>query len=171
MASQLLPDVVVMDVMMPKKDGAEACREIMDALPGTRVVILTASTEEDAVIQAVAAGATGYLQKVTDMERFVSTVKAVAEGEMRIPNSVLRRAYSKIQDDARSEGEREELTLSEREILASFSRGASYDAIAKARKVDPASIRNAIHAIQEKLGVGTKQEVVVWAVRNGLSVD
>ena len=51
----LLPDVVVMDVMMPKKDGAEACREIMDALPDTRVVILTASTEEDAVIQAVAA--------------------------------------------------------------------------------------------------------------------
>ena len=85
MASQLVPDVVVMDVMMPKKDGVEACREILEALPATRVVMLTASTEEDAVIEAVAAGATGYLQKVTDLGRLVSTVKAVAAGKCAYP--------------------------------------------------------------------------------------
>ena len=64
-AAELSPDVVVMDVMMPNKDGVEACREIMESAPDTRVIMLTASTEEDAVIEAVAAGATGYLQKVT----------------------------------------------------------------------------------------------------------
>ena len=55
------PDVIVMDVIMPNKDGIDACREIMELLPDTRVMMLTASTEEDAVIEAVAAGATGYL--------------------------------------------------------------------------------------------------------------
>ena len=60
-ASELAPDVIVMDVMMPNKDGVDACREIMETLPGTRVVMLTASTEADAVIEAVSAGATGYL--------------------------------------------------------------------------------------------------------------
>ena len=55
------PDVIVMDVIMPNKDGIDACREIMELLPDTRVLMLTASTEEDAVIEAVAAGATGYL--------------------------------------------------------------------------------------------------------------
>ena len=65
--SELSPDVVLMDVMMPNKDGVEACREIMESAPDTRVIMLTASTEEDAVIEAFAAGATGYLQKVSGM--------------------------------------------------------------------------------------------------------
>ena len=76
-AAELLPDVVVMDVMMPNKDGVEACREIMDAAPDIRVVMLTASTEEDAVIEAVAAGATGYLQKVSGMDRLLDTIRQV----------------------------------------------------------------------------------------------
>ena len=84
-AAELSPDVVVMDVMMPNKDGVEACREIMDAAPDIRVVMLTASTEEDAVIEAVAAGATGYLQKVSGMDRLLDTIRQVAAGELRLP--------------------------------------------------------------------------------------
>ena len=63
MAQGLEPEVIVMDVIMPNKDGVDACREIMELLPDTRVLMLTASTTEDAVIEAIAAGATGYLQK------------------------------------------------------------------------------------------------------------
>ena len=62
MVEDLNPDVIVMDVIMPRKDGIDACREIMERLPDTRVMMLTAATEEDAVIEAIAAGATGYLQ-------------------------------------------------------------------------------------------------------------
>ena len=68
-ASELSPDLIVMDVMMPRKDGVEACREIMESLPETRVLMLTASTEANAVIEAVAAGASGYLQKVAGMDQ------------------------------------------------------------------------------------------------------
>ena len=169
-ASELLPDVIVMDVMMPKKDGVEACREIMESLPNTRVVMLTASTEADAVIEAVAAGATGYLQKVSGMDQLLSTVKVVAAGEMRLPTDVVRRVFARIRSGATAE-EEADLTPREREILASFSRGMSYAAIAEAREVKPVTIRNAIYTIQVKLGLDTKQEIVVWAVRNGLLDD
>ena len=63
MAQSVEPEVIVMDVMMPNMDGVDACREIMELLPDTRVLMLTASTTEDAVVEAIAAGATGYLQK------------------------------------------------------------------------------------------------------------
>ena len=167
-ASELSPDVIVMDVMMPGKDGVEACREIMETLPDTRVVMLTASTEEDAVIEAVAAGATGYLQKVSGMDRLLSTLKLVAAGEMPVPPNVVRRVFARIRREAKAAEEEDELTGREKEMLASFCRGLSYAAIAEARGVKPVTIRNALYGIQSKLGLGTKQEIVVWAVRNGL---
>ena len=169
-AAELSPDVIVMDVMMPGKDGVEACREIMETAPDTRVIMLTASTEEDAVIEALSAGATGYLQKVSGMDHLVSTMKTAAAGEMRVPTAVMRRVFARIRGGAKPE-EGGELTPREKEILASFSRGMSYAAIAEARGVKPVTIRNAIYNVQVKLGVGTKQEIVVWAVRNGLLDD
>ena len=170
-ASELSPDVIVMDVMMPKKDGVEACREIMESAPDTRVVMLTASTEEDAVIEAVAAGATGYLQKLSGMDRLLSTLKLVAAGEMPVPPDVVRRVFARIRRGAKQEEEQEELTGREKEMLVSFCRGMSYSAIAEARGVKPVTIRNGLYSIQSKLGLGTKQEIVVWAVRNGLLDD
>ena len=167
-AAELLPDVVVMDVMMPNKDGVEACREIMDAAPDVRVIMLTASTEEDAVIEAVAAGATGYLQKVSGMDRLLDTIRQVAAGELRLPADVVRRVFEGIRRGAEPEDESGPLTQREREILALFCRGLSYARIAEIREVRPVTIRNAIYAIQGKLEMGSKQEIVVWAVQNGL---
>ena len=170
-ASELSPDVIVMDVMMPGKDGVEACREIMESVPDTRVVMLTASTEENAVIEAVAAGATGYLQKVSGMDRLLSTLKLVAAGEMPVPPDVVRRVFARIRRGASPEADQGELTGTEKEILVSCCRGMSNNAIAEARGVKPVTIRNALYSIQNKLGLGTKQEIVVWAVRNGLLDD
>ena len=170
-AAELSPDVVVMDVMMPNKDGVEACREIMDAAPDIRVVMLTASTEEDAVIEAVAAGATGYLQKVSGMDRLLDTIREVAAGELRLPPDVVRRVFEGIRRGAEPEDENCPLTPREREILALFCRGLSYARIAEIREVRPVTIRNAIYAIQGKLEMGSKQEIVVWAVQNGLLDD
>ena len=104
-AAELHPDIVVMDVMMPNKDGVEACREIMESAPDTRVVMLTASTEEDAVIEAVAAGATGYLQKVSGMDRLLDTVREVAAGELRVPAEVVTRVFAGIRRGAEQEEE------------------------------------------------------------------
>ena len=169
MAAEVSPDVVVMDVMMPKKDGVEACREIMEAAPEIRVMMLTASTEEDAVVEAVAAGATGYLQKETDRERLLAAVRDVVSGELRLPVVVVRRVFAAIRDaGTRDAAAVAGLTPREREILISFAQGMSYARIAKARGVKPVTVRNAIYGIQKKLGVGTIQELVLWCVRNGL---
>ena len=172
-AADVSPDVVVMDVIMPKKDGVEACREIMESAPETRVLMLTTSTEEDAIVEAVAAGATGYLQKETDRERLLSAVRDVVRGELRLPADVVRRTFEairgagKTEDAAAAAG----LTPREREILVSFAQGMSYARIAEEREIKPVTVRNAIYGIQQKLGVGSMQELVLWSVRNGLLGD
>ena len=95
-AQSLQPDVIVMDAIMPNKNGVDACREIMDQLPDTRVLILTASTEEDAIIEAVAAGATGYLHKHSGPEELADAVRDVARGRLRIPDRSIRKAFEMI---------------------------------------------------------------------------
>ena len=158
-----------MDVMMPKKDGVEACREIMESLPETRVIMLTASTEANAVIEAVAVGAAGHLLKVAGMDQVLGMMKSAPEGEGCLPTEVVRRVFARIQSGARAKDVN--LTQREKEILVSFCRGMSYVAIAAARGVKVVTVRNAIYTIQVKLDVSSKQEIVVWAAQNGLLDD
>ena len=169
-AQSLRPDVVIMDVMMPIKNGIDACREITEMLPNTKVLMLTAASEEDAVMEAVAAGATGYLQKYSGKEKLLRTVRDVAEGEYRIPGDVMKRVFAGIRAAAQPKQTPEisRLTGREQEILTLFAQGLSYAQIAEARGNRPLTIRNAMYGIQNKLGIETKQELVVWAVRNGL---
>ena len=170
---ELGPEVIVMDVMMPRKDGVDACREIMELLPGIRVLMLTASTEEDAVIEAVAAGATGYLEKYSPPEELVEAVLDVAAGRLRIPEKAVREAFALVRSarELASRQALDELTTVERETLALFASGMSYARIAEARGNSTATVRNTLYRIQDKLRVKTKPELVTWAVRNGLLDD
>ena len=172
-AQSLQPDVIVMDAMMPNKNGVDACREIMDQLPDTRVLILTASTEEDAIIDAIAAGATGYLHKHSGPEELADAVRDVAKGRLRIPDRSIRKAFEMIRGSPglTASAALKALTQREREILTMFAGGNTYAQIAEARGNKTVTVRNAIYRIQDKLGVTTKQEIVVWAVRNGLLDD
>ena len=169
-AAEVLPDIIVMDVMLPKKDGVEACREIMAAFPETRVIMLTVSTEEDAVVEAVAAGATGYLQKDTGLERLLSVVRGVAHGELHVPAAVVRRVFEGMHKEGPGDAALDAgLTTREREILIAFARGMSYARIAEERGIRPVTVRNAVYGIQQKLDVASMQELVLWAARNGLT--
>ena len=134
-AKEVVPDLIIMDVLMPGRDGIDACREIIDALEDVRVLMLTASTEKDAVIEAVAAGADGYLQKFTGTEQLLAMVRDVAGGEYRMPRDVMRRVVRRLRhlpEDIDSP-RRKELTSREKEILAQFAQGMSYAAIAESR--------------------------------------
>ena len=171
-AQSVKPDVVIMDVMMPVKNGIDACRDITESLPDTRVLILTAASEEDAVMEALTAGAVGYLQKYSGKTDLLRTVRDVADGDYRIPADAIRRAFSGIRTaEQQRTDELNRLTEREREILTLFAGGQSYAKIAEARGNQPLTIRNAIYGIQDKLGIETKQELVVWAVRSGLLDD
>ena len=169
-AASAKPDLVVTEVVLPSKSGIDACREIRSMLPDTRVLMLTASTEEDDVLQAVAAGATGYLPKSTTGQKLVATLREVAEGEFRAPADAMRRMAASV--PARlSQTEADQaasLNARERQILGLFCQGMSYSEIGEIIGYRPLSIRNAIYSIQSKLKVKSKQEMVVRAVRSGL---
>ena len=172
-AQRVEPDVIVMDVMMPDKDGVDACREIMELLPNAKVLMLTASTREDAVVEAVAAGATGYLQKHSHPEELVEAVRQVAKGHLHIPDHHIKKVFALIRGNQQGASRRTLTKLTDRvlEILKMFASGKAYAEIAEARGNKTTSVRNAIYRIEEKLGVDSKQEIVVWAVRNGLLDD
>ena len=95
-AGELKPDVIVMDLIMPRKDGIDACLEIIELVPDTRVMMLTALSQEDAVMEAVAAGATGYLEKYSRLEELVEAVQDVAEDRLRIPDRASRKVLAML---------------------------------------------------------------------------
>lgn len=176
MVEELMPDVVIMDILMPVKNGIEACREITATLPDTRVLMLTASNRQGAIVQAVNAGATGYLQKFSGKEMLLSTVQEVASGEFRVQGEAARRLVAAMSGDDDGgpipPSESDRLSIRERDILRMFARGMSYAEIAEARgNRNPMTVRNAVYAIRRKLGVGTRQEMGVWAARSGLLDD
>lgn len=170
---ELRPEVIVMDVMMPGKDGIDACREIMELLPDTRVLMLTASDEMDAVVEAVAAGATGYLQKYSQPEELVEAVLDVAKGRIRMPVEAVQEIFAMIRRERHFAPKRasDQLTALERETLTLFASGRSYTKIAEVRGISTVTVRNTLYRIQDKLGIKSKQELVVWSVRNGLVDD
>ena len=173
LVEEIAPDVIVMDVIMPVMDGIEACREITERLPDTRVLMLTASNEQEAVVRSIAAGATGYLQKYSGKEQLLATLREVAQGEFRIPGSAVRRLSRAVRSDS-SESVPEPLkalTDREREILKLFAGGLSYQEIGEIRTISALTVRNAMSGIQRKLGFRTRQQLVVWAVRIGLVDD
>ena len=170
---ELRPEVIVMDVIMPKKDGIDACREIMELLPDTRVLMLTASPELHAVIESIAAGAAGYLQKYSQPEELAEAVLDVAQGRLRMPEEAVKEVFAMVRGERDLAHRRpsDNLTEPERETLTLFARGRSYAQVAEARGNSTVTVRNTLYRVQDKLGVKTKQELVVWAVRNGLLDD
>ena len=172
-AEELRPDVIVMDVLMPRKDGIDACREIVELPLGTRVLMLTASTEMDAVIESFVAGATGYLQKYSRPEELEQAVLDVAEGRMRIPEGAVREVFKMIRRERKLAFEQAAkiLTKVERETLTLFANGSTNAEIAEARGASAVTVRNTLYRIQDKLEIETKQGLVIWAVRNGLVED
>ena len=170
MVEEAVPDVIVMDVIMPEMDGIEACRQITELLPGTRVLMLTASNEQDAIVRAIAAGATGYLQKYSGKEQLLTTLREVAEGEFRIPGDAARRLARAVRSPSTDDASErlEALTDRERAILKLFAEGLTYQEIGEIRNNSGLTVRNAVSAVQRKLGFRTRQQMVLWAVRAGL---
>ena len=134
--------------------------------------MLTASNEQDAIVRAIAAGATGYLQKYSGKEQLLTTLREVAEGEFRIPGDAARRLARAVRSPSGDASERlETLTDREREILKLFAEGLTYQEIGEIRNNSGLTVRNAVSAVQRKLGFRTRQQMVLWAVRAGLVED
>ena len=167
---RLVPVVIIVDAELPVTNGIDTCRAIKEVLPDSHVLILAPSIEGELALDAVIAGATGFLPKFSSKDRFLATVTDVAQGEYRIPGEVIRQLITGAGSRRGREGALQAVQLTERQrdILTLFSQGLSYAQIAEVRGKRPLTIRNSIYGIQRKLQVRSKQEMVVWAVRNGL---
>ena len=173
LAEETQPQVVIMDVIMPGKDGIESCRELMTLLPDTRVMMLTAATQQDSVIDAVAAGATGYVEKFAPPEALLEALSDVAEGRLHVPDEAIKQVFAMLKGQRQLDSGRpaDRLTAIERQTLILFARGTPYAEIARQRGNSVVTVRNTLYRIQDKLGIETKQELVIWAVRSGLLDD
>ena len=165
--------MIVMDVIMPVMDGIEACRAITELLPDTRVLMLTASNEQDAIVRSIAAGATGYLQKYSGKEQLLTTLREVAEASSgfraTLPGGWRVRCVAHWLTARRSGWT--PLTDREREILKLFAEGLTYQEIGEIRNNSALTVRNAVSGVQKKLGFKTRQQMVIWAVRAGVVDD
>jgi DNA-binding NarL/FixJ family response regulator len=159
-ALRLKPDVIVMDLMMPKKNGVEATAEIHEKLPETKIVILTTFAASDGIKHALDAGATGAVMKTAEDAELVSIIRAVASGGKVISDE--------IQQLLTEDPPAEELTPRQLEILESVTRGFTNADIAKQLGLREQSVKEHISAILLKIGAANRSEAVAITMRKHL---
>lgn len=166
------PDVVCMDVQMPDMDGLEATRRIVaDPDVHAAVVMLTTFNREDYLVEALSAGAVGYLLKTTRPEQLTDAVLRAAAGEGLLAPEVTRAVIARAVEDRRtprSGGPVVPLTEREEEVLALVARGLNNDEIAAELVVSRATVKTHVSNLLAKLGVRDRVQAVVWAHEHGL---
>ncbi|GEL96238.1 response regulator [Cellulomonas composti] len=162
LAHALHPDVVLMDLRMPRLDGAAATARIVTEVPGTRVLVLTTYETDTDILRAVEAGATGYLLKDTPRAELVAGVRAAARGEAALSPSVARRLVQQVR------GADERLTARETQVLAGVARGLSNAAIGAELFIAEATVKTHLLRVFAKLGVDDRTRAVTVAIGRGI---
>jgi DNA-binding NarL/FixJ family response regulator len=167
-----VPDVVVMDLQMPRLNGIETAREVAESSPTSAVLMLTVSAEEDDIVEAMLVGACGYLLKGSRPEALVAAVEAAARGESMLSATVAAKLITRLRaDGARRAGDDSRLAfLSAREIeiLGLIATGRHNDDIAAQLSISPFTVRNHISNLLRKLHVDNRTQAAALAIRHGL---
>jgi two-component system NarL family response regulator len=166
----LRPDVVLMDVQMPGIDGIQAARGILETWPETRVVMLTVSGDGTDVLEAMLAGAAGYLVKGTSPEALVAGIRAAAAGDSLLSPGIAAKLLGHAQVATAPASVRDGEVLSEREldVLKLLAHGKANADIARELFLSPHTVRNHISSILSKLQIANRTEAAAYAIRTGL---
>jgi DNA-binding NarL/FixJ family response regulator len=167
------PDIVLLDVRMPKRGGIDACTAIKDAVPSTKIIMLTISDEEADLYDAIKAGAMGYLLKEISIEEVASAIRAVHGGQSLISPSMASKLLNEFASMIKRGDERQQvpaprLTDREMEVLRLVAKGMNNRDIAKELFISENTVKNHIRNILEKLQLHSRMEAVVYAVREKL---
>ena len=159
-AVRLTPDVVVMDILMPRKDGLTATQELHEALPSAKILILTSVGSSDEISRALAAGASGALLKNDENQNIVAAIRDVVRGK----NIISREARRMMREDP----PKPTLSPRQQEILRSLTRGLSNDDIAKQLGISLPTVKTHLTVLFSKIGAGSRTEAVSIALRKHL---
>jgi DNA-binding NarL/FixJ family response regulator len=159
------PEVVLMDLSMPGMSGVEATRQLLERMPSVQVVMLTSFADQDLVLQAINAGAVGYLLKDADPEDLVRGVRAAANGESPISGKAARALLNRCPQPAGV------LTEREREVLALVAGGLPNKQIAVRMEITEGTVKAHLTSAYQRIGVADRTQAALWALRNGLVND
>ncbi|MFL5854111.1 MAG: response regulator [Solirubrobacteraceae bacterium] len=162
-AQRLRPDVVLMDLVMPRVDGVQAMRELRDHVPGARVIVLTSFLEDDRLLPAIRAGAAGYLLKNVEPSELARAVRTADAGEALIDPAVAARLVDALASDHRPE---QPLTSREQDVLALVARGYANKRIARELGIAEKTVKTHVSHVLAKLGVSDRTQAALYATRN-----
>jgi NarL family two-component system response regulator LiaR len=161
----LLPDVVLMDLVMPDLDGIEAARRIRDVSPSTKVIVLTSYADDEKIFPAIKAGAAGYLLKDVKPDEIADGIRRVHRGEALLHPKIAARLMHEVMEE-KTEGE--VLTARELEVLRALARGLSNKAIAEELIVSEKTVKTHVSNILAKLHLADRTQAALYAVRERL---
>ena len=166
-ARRFEPDLVIMDVRLPDGSGIQACREIRAELPNTRVVILTSYPDEDAVLSAIVAGASGYLLKQVRARDLVAALEAVGRGESLLDPAVTGRVLERVRRIAMSDqpDELAQLTAQEQKILLLVAEGKTNKEIASEVFLSDKTVKNYVSSILAKLNLERRAQAAAYMAK------
>ena len=172
-AQELMPDVILMDVRMPRRSGIEATQQIKDLLPHVKILMLTISDEEADLYDAIKAGASGYLLKEISIEEVADAVRAVHAGQSLISPSMASKLLNEFASIVKRRDERTQvpgprLTERELEVLKLVAKGLNNRDIGQELFISENTVKNHVRNILEKLHLHSRMEAVVYAVREKL---
>jgi DNA-binding NarL/FixJ family response regulator len=162
---QLQPDVVLMDLVMPVKDGITAIGEIRAELPDTEVIALTSVLEDASVVGAVKAGAIGYLLKDTNSDELRRAIKAAAAGQVQLSPA----AAARLMREVRAPESTETLTERESEVLRALARGLANKEIGRLLDISEKTVKTHVSSVLAKLGVQSRTQAALYAAQHGLA--
>jgi len=170
LAEELRPDVILMDVTMPVLDGVEATRQVRDRVPGTQVVILTMHADREVLVDAIRAGAAGYLVKDCSTEEVVDTVRKAAAGETALSAELAASMLGEVRELVRREDAGAEPIISKREeeVLQLIADGLSTTEVAAKLYISVKTVKNHLASIYQKLDTRDRTQAVLQAVRMGI---
>jgi DNA-binding NarL/FixJ family response regulator len=171
LAAAAVPDVILMDVRMPKRSGIEACLAIKEVAPTARIIMLTVSDEEADLYDAVKNGASGYLLKDSSIDEVAQAVRVVADGQSLISPSMAIKLLDEFKQMSRSDRQQvptPRLTDRELEVLKLVAQGLNNREIAKRLFISENTVKNHVRNILEKLQLHSRMEAVMYAVREKL---
>lgn len=164
-ARRLRPQVILMDLRLPRLDGAAATRSILGERPEIAVVALTGTDVEEEVLAAIDAGAVGYLAKTAPREDFLQAIRSVVGGQAWLPPHLTRRLLDHVKPRPAAS---DALTDREREILTLMARGWSNRQISRELNIADITVRTHVSRVLAKLGAGNRVEATLYALRSGL---